>query len=153
MDFPFHARGRSAYHLFRKITLRTNHQLEPGLHLHTSNRLEILADHLAAALRTPLPSPFASETVVVQSQGMARWLKLELARRHGICANIQFPFPNALGSEIFLALFPGLPPQTPYQRDTMLWVILKRLPALLDRPEFESLRHYLGDRSDERKRF
>ncbi|MFH1480516.1 MAG: exodeoxyribonuclease V subunit gamma, partial [Pseudomonadota bacterium] len=69
------------------------------LRLFTSNRLEILAERLGEVLRTPLASPLASEIVVVQSRGMERWLSMQLAERHGICANFRFPFPNAFVQE------------------------------------------------------
>ncbi|MCW8848315.1 MAG: exodeoxyribonuclease V subunit gamma, partial [Sedimenticola sp.] len=63
------------------------------LHLYHSNRLERLADELANILTVPLGDPFAAETLVVQHQGMGRWLSLELARRLGICANTTFLLP------------------------------------------------------------
>ena len=47
----------------------------PGLTLHTSNRLERLADQLAEILADPLSSPLLPEIVVVQSNGMRRWLE------------------------------------------------------------------------------
>ena len=67
----------------------------PGLTIHTSNRLEILADELAQSLRIPLAEPFAREVIVVQSGGMARWLTHEIARRTGIAMNLECPFPRA----------------------------------------------------------
>ena len=124
----------------------------PGLHLHTSNRLETLAAALAEVTRTPLSSPLRAETIVVQSQGMARWLKQRLGERHGICANIAFPFPNEMASSLFLSLFPELPAKPPFERDVMLWLVMKHLPALLDEPAFADPRHYLGDCRDLRKR-
>ncbi|ABL65182.1 exodeoxyribonuclease V, RecC subunit [Chlorobium phaeobacteroides DSM 266] len=42
------------------------------LNLYTSNRMEVLVDTLAAALREPLASPFTQEVIVVQSRGMQR---------------------------------------------------------------------------------
>ena len=65
----------------KRTPFRTHPDGVPGFHLHRSNRLESLAGALAERLRVPLCSPLAAETVLVQSQGMARWLKLELARR------------------------------------------------------------------------
>jgi len=45
-----------------------------GLILHTSNRLERLADRLAELIADPLRSPLLPEIVIVQSDGMRRWL-------------------------------------------------------------------------------
>ena len=65
-----------------------------GLTLHTSNRLEQLADHLAELIANPLRSALLPEIIVVQSDGMRRWLEQQIAERHGICSNVQFPFPQ-----------------------------------------------------------
>jgi len=66
----------------------------PGLKLYASNRLEVLVEKLAEHLRPALPFPLEGKTILVQSKGMERWVSMELARRHGICANCRFPFPN-----------------------------------------------------------
>lgn len=67
----------------------------PGIVLHTSYRLEDLARSLAESLRDdPLP-PLVAETIVVPTQGLARWLELQLAEAHGIAAGLEFPFPGA----------------------------------------------------------
>ncbi len=123
------------------------------LKLHTSNRLETLAESLAQTIRAPLRSPFQPELVVVQSQGMARWLKLQLAGQHGICANYVFPFPRFFCAEV-LAANSAEPVGQPMQgREVMLWEIMRLLPELLEQPEFRSLKDYLADAADVRKRF
>ncbi len=67
----------------------------PGIVVHTSHRLLDLAEALAARLRAdPLP-PLADETIVVPTRGLARWLELQLAERHGIAAGLRLPFPGA----------------------------------------------------------
>ncbi len=115
----------------------------PGLF--TSNRLEILADALAEVLSTPPASPLAEEIILVQSKGMEHWVSEELARRHGICANCRFPFPNAFVYEIFRKVFEDLPERSPFDPAMMTWKIMKRLPSCVTKPGFESLRRYLGD--------
>ncbi|MFH1124424.1 MAG: exodeoxyribonuclease V subunit gamma, partial [Pseudomonadota bacterium] len=115
------------------------------LRLFTSNRLEILAERLGEVLRTPLASPLASEIVVVQSRGMERWLSMQLAERHGICANFRFPFPNAFVQEIFGKVLGNLPERSPFEPDIMVWRIMERLPSLIAEPGFEDLKNYLGD--------
>jgi exodeoxyribonuclease V gamma subunit len=74
-----------------------------GLHLHTSNRLENLLAELAEFVGKSLGSIFQPEIIVVQSAGMGRWLSLRLAEAHGICANVQFPFPQKFVSDVFRA--------------------------------------------------
>ena len=80
----------------------------PGLRLIESNRLEVLSQALAASLSEPLSSPLAPEVIVVQSRGMQRWLSMELARMHGVCANVSWPFPNAFVLDMFSRVLPGL---------------------------------------------
>lgn len=122
-----------------------------GLHLFTSNRLETLAAKLAGRLRRPLPSPLQPEIIVVRNKGMERWLKLELARQHGVCANCEFPFPEAFGRQIFRELTPDLPEQSPLERDVLCWRVARALPDLLGREEFKPLRQYLAGAEDQRK--
>jgi exodeoxyribonuclease V gamma subunit len=116
-----------------------------GLRLFTSNRLEILAERLAEVLGKPLESSLAPEMIVVQSKGMERWVSMELARRHGICANLGFPFPNAFVSEILRRVFPDLTEPAPLDPRIMTWKIMTLLPSCIGRPGFESLRGYLGE--------
>jgi exodeoxyribonuclease V gamma subunit len=124
---------------------------EPGLHLFTSNRLETLAAKLAGRLNRPLPSPFQPEIIVVRNKGMERWLKLELARQQGVCANCVFPFPEAFGRQIFREFDPHIPEETPLKRDVLSWRVARALPDLVGRIEFAPLRQYLAGVEDQRK--
>ena len=55
------------------------------LHLYQSNRLESLADMmLSVQNKRPLPNPLATEHIVVQSQGMHRYIHQFWARHLGI---------------------------------------------------------------------
>ena len=125
----------------------------PGLRLFTSNRLEVLAEKLAELLRPPLPSPLESEIILVQSKGMERWVSMELARYHGICANYRFPFPNRFVYGVFREVIPDLPEISPFDPWVMTWKIMGLLPSCLKRDGFESLRVYLGGDRSTLKRF
>ena len=119
-----------------------------SFHLHTSNRLDRLADQLAEVLLEPGGSPFVPETIVVQSLGMARWLKLELAVRLGVCAHVEFPFPRAFVDRF---LHPGsLKPEATsgYDRSAMHWRLFRLLGELPAEPRFDPVHGYLhgGDR-------
>lgn len=124
-----------------------------GLRLFTSNRLEILVEQLAGVLEEPLASPFTAETVLVQSQGMARWLQMELARRHGVCANVRFPFPKGFSDEVARLVLPDVPKVSLFEIDTLAWRVMGILPALLGQPAFVDLKNYLGDEIDQRRRW
>src|SRR4051812_9687207 len=102
------------------------------LTIHHSNRLDALADALASIVREPLASPFASEIVVVQSRGVARWLSLRLADTNEVCANVGFPFPNAFAWSLYRAVCGHLPEQSPFAPEVLAWRILRLLPSLED---------------------
>lgn len=124
-----------------------------GLRLHTSNRLEVLADQLAGVLETPLASPLDPEVILVQSRGMAHWISMQMAHRLGGWANGRFPFPNQFVHEIFQRLFPGLPQKSPFEPKIMTWRILKLIPLLIRKAGFEPLRGYLKESPGHLKHF
>lgn len=116
-----------------------------GLRLFASNRLEVLANKLAEDLNEPLSSPFAEEIIVVQSRGMEHWLSMQLARKHGICSNCSFPFPNAMMSRLFRSVLPDVPESSVFDIDTMSWKIMDLLPGFAGLEGFESIASYLED--------
>jgi len=142
--------ARELYSLHRQ---RTTDRTMAGIKLFTSNRMEVLAGALAEILRAAPAPPLENEIIVIQSGGMERWLSMELARYHGIAANYAFPFPNAFVRDLFRQIFPDAPERSPFDRDIMNWRIMKRLPVLISKPEFESLRNYLGKGEELLKRF
>jgi exodeoxyribonuclease V gamma subunit len=116
----------------------------PGLYLYVSNRLEILKDYLFQVVSEPLRSPLESEVIVVQSQGMERWLTHQLAEKAGIWANARFPFPNAMVWEFFQLTLGGTLDARYFSPEVLTWRILHSLGSCLERPGFESLNDYLG---------
>ena len=120
-----------------------------GLTLHTSNRLERLADQLAELIAGPLRSPLLPEFIVVQSNGMRRWLEQQIAERHGICSNVHFPFPQKFFNDLLQGAFPQTEATNLFDQEVMTWRIMKDLPRLTPRPEFAAVANYLhGERSD-----
>ncbi len=119
--------------------------------VHTSSSLTRLSADLAGRLAENPAPPLDRETVVVLSNGMGRWLSMELAAARGICAGLDFRFPNDTLDLIFRAVIPGIPETSPFALETMAWRIAALLPAHLDRPGFESIAAYLGNRNDDRR--
>ncbi|MGS3151627.1 exodeoxyribonuclease V subunit gamma [Aeromonas sanarellii] len=113
--------------------------------LYHSNQLDLLKELLVSRIRqSPLDHPFDREQILVQSPGMAQWLKLELAKAFGIAANIDFPLPASFIWEMFTRVLADVPRQSPYNKGAMSWQLMTILPALLDRPAFAPLAAYLG---------
>ncbi len=112
--------------------------------IYHSNRLENLFDRFAHCLSVPAADPFARETVVVQSQGMARWLSLELARQHGVSANIDFPFPASfIGGQIRQVLATD-GNKSAFDSTPLKWAVWEQLQGLGDEQVFRELQSYLG---------
>ncbi len=122
-----------------------------GLILYRSNRMEKLAEALAGTLRAAPASPFVPDIVVVQSQGMRRWLSLELARQLGVCAHCRFPFPKQFVDETLAAVIPERKPSPAFDRAALEWRVMKLLPRLSNRPEFAAVSHYLRGQSPDLK--
>ncbi len=119
--------------------------MPPGsrLYLYTSNRLEFLSAQVAQVFATPLSATLKPEIVVVQNLGVARWLTQQLALRQRICANIAFLFPQKFVAGLFDEALPGRAVGRFYEREILTWRIMKLLPPLLARSEFETLRRYV----------
>ena len=113
--------------------------------LYHSNQLVLLKELLVSRIRqAPLSHPFDREQILVQSPGMAQWLKLELAKAFGIAANIDFPLPASFIWEMFTRVLADVPRQSPYNKGAMSWHLMTILPTLLGRPAFAPLAAYLG---------
>ncbi len=109
---------------------------EPGLSIHSSNRLDILIEHLGDTFAAePLPA-LEHEVIIVRSRGMARWLTLRLADRSGLAASLAMPFPATFCRQLAERLLDddpdddrGLSSETPslFDRELLTWRIFDRL--------------------------
>lgn len=112
-------------------------------YLYHSNDLEILKELMLEQLRSKTPSPFAQEAILVQSQGMSHWLKLQLAQGLGITAQIEFPLPSKFIWRVFNSLNPQLPERTHFDKQIMAWKLVQLLPELATQTGNEVLATYL----------
>lgn len=134
----------------------TAHRLPMPLRLFTAPQLSPLLDHLAESIaRDPLP-PRDEEVIVVQSQGMRRWVTLQLADRFGCAGSVVLPFPARFVRELEGRLAresAGRDERDPFSRDALTWrieALLRALPVGDD--AYVPLRRYLVG-ADERARF
>ncbi|MDQ2679284.1 MAG: exodeoxyribonuclease V subunit gamma [Actinomycetota bacterium] len=105
------------------------------LQLHASGRIEPLALALAEVLSDAPSDPMSPEWIAVPSEGMRRWLSLELAghlgasgprSRDGVAANITSAFPGSLRTKVLEAGDPaghGLV-DDPWAVDRLVWSVL-----------------------------
>jgi len=114
--------------------------------IYHSNKLDVLKGILTHLLKhDPLRNPFEREKILVQSPGMAQWLKMELAQELGVCANIEFPLPASFIWQTFVDVLDDVPKRSAFNKDAMAWQIITRLPNFLERDEFSELASYLMD--------
>jgi len=121
--------------------------------LHSSNKTENLVAHLAAIIRaSPLAAPLAPEVLLIQGQGMERWLSQQLANQLGVWGNYQFLFPirffNALAKQVGLSV-----PDTAFDRDRLAWLLEGLLRNRETTHECKLLRDYLQGSDTALKRY
>lgn len=121
------------------------------LYLERSNRTEQLFAGLAARLTAPGRDPLARSVVVVQGAGMERWIAQQIARRSGVCANVEFPFPRPFLESVFAALPARAGEAAPrvWDLDRMTWAIAQAICETIEAGQGESLyaplvRHLAG---------
>ena len=120
------------------------------------NHLEDLRDLLTAWLASTPLAPLEDELMLVQSNGIAQWLKLALARPReagglGISAAVDMQLPGRFLWQAYRAVLgrEAVPAASPFDKSRLAWRLMRLLPAHLDDDGFAPLRHFLGsDRPD-----
>jgi exodeoxyribonuclease V gamma subunit len=130
---------------------------EPGFVVIHSNQLETLRELLVQWLsRHPVPV-LGVEEVLVQSNGIAQWLKMALAEtangHPGIAAGLKVELPNQFVWQLYRAVLgDSIPTSLPYDKINLSWRLLGLLPQLTD-AVYQPLQRYLQDDSDGRKSY
>ncbi|KQP13081.1 exodeoxyribonuclease V subunit gamma [Pseudorhodoferax sp. Leaf267] len=137
----------------------TDTTLAPGFMAVHSNHPEALRDLMLAWMaRHPL-APLEDEWVLVQSNGVAQWLRLALAQppSHGgvgIAAALRTELPSRFQWQAYRAVLgaQAVPAVSPFDKPLLVWRLMRLLPGLLHEDVFAPLRRFLLDDSDLRKR-
>ncbi len=139
----------------------TQTELTPGflvVHANLPEQLRALCTHWMAAY--PL-DVFEAETILVQSNGIAQWLKLALAAEAkpdgggglGIAAGLTLQMPQRFVWQLYRSVLSDLavPEQCAFDKDQLHWRLLRLLPSLLTTAVFAPLSQYLQDDESQRK--
>lgn len=129
--------------------------LQPGFIIAHSNHLEQLRDLVVQWSKINPLQPLENEIILVQSNGIAQWLKLALAADDGcgIAASLDVGLParflwqtyrKVLGSETIAQ-------SSPFDKEPLTWRLMRLLPSVIDQPVFASLQRFLSDDADSRK--
>ena len=133
------------------------------LHIHRSERADVLVDVLGGLVTEPIEDVMGVEIVAVPSRGIERWLSQQLSSRlgvthgraDGVCANVDFPFPGALVGRA-LATASGVDPDIdPWRPERSVWPLIDVVDGLLDEPWLAPLAGHLRNAgpADEVRRF
>ena len=127
--------------------------LTPGFLAIHGNQLEQLRGAVFGWLRNNPLAPLEDEIFLVQSNGVAEWLKIALAEEMGVCASTLITLP----ARFLWGAYRGMlgPQQVPYRsaldESTLTWRLMRLLPGLLEQEAFAPLRHFLADQDPERR--
>ncbi|MBU1195880.1 MAG: exodeoxyribonuclease V subunit gamma [Proteobacteria bacterium] len=88
--------------------------------------METLIDHLVSVLQQVPDSPMSPECIGIQSRGMKQWVSLEVAKKTGICSNMQFVYPRQMVDQ--LLSYAGFSTDHTHllNEDILYWSILKQ---------------------------
>jgi exodeoxyribonuclease V gamma subunit len=120
-----------------------------------ANHLEDLHDLALALIKRHRLPPLTPETFLVQSNGMAQWLRLSLAEADGIAASVDFPLPSSFVWRAYRAVLEqagpveerqSIPLHSPFDKRPLAWRILRLLEGEIvrDPVTFAPLAHYLN---------
>ena len=120
-------------------------ELSPGLIVIHGNRIEELRALAVEWMRSHPLKPLENEVLLVQSNGIAQWLKMALAEREGcgIAAALDVGLParflwqayrSVLGSD-------AIPQQSPLDKAPLTWRLMRltALGRLLCAPDLQSV--------------
>ena len=122
--------------------------IQPGLLVLHGNRSELLAEAVFEWVRRQPLQPLEQEVFLVQSNGVAEWLKMALATQTGICAATRVELPGRFMWRAYRQILgrATVPGQSALDKQPLTWRLMQILPGLLSRPEYEPLAGFLrGD--------
>ncbi|VVN97920.1 exodeoxyribonuclease V subunit gamma [Pseudomonas fluorescens] len=128
-----------------------------------SNSLEELRSLVINVMRRYPLAPLENEIALVQSNGIAQWLKLALAEDPqagdtggcGIAAAIDVQLPGSFMWQLYRMVLgrDEIPAKSLLDKAPLTWRLMRLLPALIDQPHFEPLQRFLTHDTDLRKRY
>ncbi len=127
------------------------------VHGNHPERLRDLMVHWIA--QHPL-SPLEKEVILVQSNGIAQWLKLAFAADAqdggcGIAAALEMSLPSRFLWQVYRAVLgaDAVPAVSPFDKSRLVWRLTRLLPQLLDAPDYAPLKRFMARDDDQRKRY
>jgi exodeoxyribonuclease V gamma subunit len=127
------------------------------------NRLDELRSLVVSWMRRYPLAPLENEIALVQSNGIAQWLKLALAEDPedddmggcGIAAAIDVQLPGSFMWQLYRMVLgrDEIPVKSLLDKAPLTWRLMRLLPQLINQPHFEPLQRFLTNDTDLRKRY
>ncbi|MDY7567907.1 exodeoxyribonuclease V subunit gamma [Pseudomonas sp. RTC3] len=137
--------------------------LTAGFMVVHGNRLDELRSLVVSWMRRYPLAPLENEIALVQSNGIAQWLKLALAEDSqdddqggcGIAAAVDVQLPGSFMWQLYRVVLgrDEIPATSLLDKAPLTWRLMRLLPALIDQPHFEPLQRFLTNDTDLRKRY
>lgn len=117
-----------------------------GLLVLHGNRLELLAEAVFAWLASDPLAALEQETILVQSNGMAEWIKMELAGAQGVCASTRVELPARFVWRAYRAVLGrhAVPSTSALDKLPVTWRLMRLLAELEHQPACAALSGFLG---------
>ena len=127
--------------------------ISPGLLILHGNQMELLRAAVFDWLRANPLGPLEEEIILVQSNGVAEWLKIALAEELGVCAATRVALPARFQWEAYRGMLgpERVPRRSPFDKEALTGRLMRLLPELLAKEQFAPLRHFLSDGDPERR--
>jgi exodeoxyribonuclease V gamma subunit len=127
--------------------------ISPGLLILHGNQLEQLRAAVFGWLRGHPLDPLETDILLVQSNGVAEWLKIALAEEMGVCAATRVALPARFLWQAYRAMLgrERVPRISAFDKGPLAWRLMRLLPGLLAQETFAPLRHFLSDGDPDRR--
>ena len=101
--------------------------ITPGLLILHGNQMELLRSAVFDWLRNHPLGPLEEEIFLVQSNGVAEWLKIALAEEIGVCAATRVALPARFMWEAYRGMLgrERVPTRAPFDKDPLTWRLMR----------------------------
>ena len=122
-------------------------EIKPGLIVLHGNQLEQLRAVVFEWLRAHPLKVLEPEIFLVQSNGVAEWLKISIAEQTGICAATRIELPGRFLWGVYRTMLgrEQIPTSSALDQTDLTWRLMRLVPELLNVPDFAPLRQFLAD--------
>lgn len=96
-----------------------------ALNLYISNNITNLANKLAINIKSHPLGIFQKEFLIVQTEGMSKWISVKMAEKNQIFSNFEFLSPNSLLFDLFKLA--GIRNKGLYETNNLKWIVYKIL--------------------------